>query len=143
MKRRRDYAGTPRGGDSFRQEDLFDNPIEFEIDFYEGVLQGDPNNVEILSLLGNLYTQAGMYEKGLQIDQRLVKMRPDDALVHYNLACSYSLLNRIGEALDELEKAVDLGYNDYIHLRSDSDLDKIRGEQRFKALVKRLLQKIQ
>jgi len=143
MKRKRDYTGTPRGGDSFRQEDLFDNPIEFEIDFYEGVLQGDPNNVEILSLLGNLYTQAGMYEKGLQIDQQLAKMRPDDALVHYNLACSYSLLNRIGEALDELEKAVDLGYNDYIHLRSDSDLDKIRGEARFKALVKRLLQKIQ
>ena len=84
-----------------------------------------------------------MYEKGLQIDQQLAKMRPDDALVHYNLACSYSLLNRIGEALDELEKAVDLGYNDYIHLRSDSDLDKIRGEARFKALVKRLLQKIQ
>jgi len=143
MKRGKNYMRTPRGGDNFCQEDLFDNPIEFEIDFYEGVLLGDPDNVEILSLLGNLYTQAGKHEKGLEIDLKLVRLRPQDSMVHYNLACSLSLLKRTEEALNELEKAIDLGYNDYIHLRSDNDLDNIRGEARFKALVKRLLQKIQ
>jgi len=143
MKRKKNYTGSPRGGDHFCQEDLFDNPIEFEMDFYEGVLQGDPENAEILGLLGNLYTQAGMHEKGLAIDRKLVRMRPEDPVVHYNLACSLSLLKQPAEALDELEKAIDLGYNDYIHLRSDGDLDNVRGEARFKALVRRLLQKIQ
>jgi tetratricopeptide (TPR) repeat protein len=143
MKRGKNFMRTPRGGDNFRKEDLFDNPIDFEMDFYEGVLQGDPENAEILSLLGNLYTQAGKYDKGLEIDQKLVRMRPEDSLVHYNLACSLALLKRAGEALDELERAIDLGYNDYIHLRSDHDLDNLRAEARFKTLVKRLLQKIQ
>jgi len=143
MRRRRDHTRPSRGGYDFNEDNLFENSLEFEIDFYKGVLEGDPENVDILSLLGNLYTEAGEYEKGLEIDRKLVGMRPDDPVVRYNLACSYSLMKHPHEALDELERAIELGYNDYIHLRSDSDLDGIRSEPRFKALVKKLLHKIQ
>ena len=143
MRRGENYKHGRRGGKEFGKDDLFDNPVDFEIEFYEGVLEGDPDNVDILLLLGNLYTQAGQHEKGLDIDRKLVKLRPADPVVHYNLACSYSLLKHTPEALEELERAMELGYDDYVHLRSDKDLDNIRGEPRFKTLVKRLLQKIQ
>lgn len=143
MRRGKDNARHPRRGSDFNDDDLFDNPLDFEIDFYEGVLEGDPNNFDILSLLGNLYTQSGRHEKGLEIDLKLAGMRPNDPTVRYNLACSYSLMKRVPEALDELEHAVSLGYDDYIHLRSDKDLDNVRSEPRFKAIMKKLLQKIQ
>lgn len=143
MKRGKNHPRIPRGGDSFCQEDMFDNPIEFEIDFYEGVLKEDAENPEILALLGGLYTEAGLCEKGLAVDEKLVKIKPSDPVARYNLACSYSLLKNTERALSELEKAIELGYSDYIHLRSDKDLDNIRNEARFKAVVKRLLQKIQ
>ena len=44
------------------------------------------------------------------------------SVVHYNLACSYSLLGSVNKALKSLGKAIDLGYNDISHLENDSDL---------------------
>ena len=68
---------------------------EFIVWFMEGVIEDYPYFLECLMYLGNAYTAMGEYEKGLQIDVRLVKLKPEDPLVHYNLACSYSLLGNI------------------------------------------------
>ncbi|MEN0055296.1 MAG: transglutaminase-like domain-containing protein [Mucilaginibacter sp.] len=51
---------------------------------------------------------------------------------YYNLACVYSLLNKKQPALDYLEKSVKAGFYDYAHLLTDTDLDNIRNEERFK-----------
>ncbi|MGR3318736.1 MAG: tetratricopeptide repeat protein, partial [Candidatus Anammoxibacter sp.] len=69
--------------------------IDFNISFYEGILKENPCLVECLDFLGNAYTATGMYEKGLEIDKRLSRLRPNDSVVIYNLACSYSLTEEI------------------------------------------------
>ena len=101
---------------------------EFTIWFLEGVLDKYPTYVECLMYLGNAYTATGLYGKGLEADLKLEKLRPGDPLVHYNLACSYSLMGMLSESLGALEKAVDLGYDDLEHLTSDSDLDSVKDE---------------
>ncbi len=111
---------------------------EFIIWFLEGVLEKYPTYVECLMYLGNAYTAAGMYEEGLRADLKLSRLRPKDPLVHYNLACSFSLMERLSESLASLEKAVDLGYNDLMHLINDSDLDRLRDDERYKALLNKL-----
>ena len=111
---------------------------EFTIWFLEGVLDKYPTYVECLMYLGNAYTATGLYEKGLEVDLRLEKLRPGDPLVHYNLACSYSLLGMLSESLGALEKAVDLGYDDLEHLKSDSDLDGVKDEDGYKVLIFKL-----
>ena len=111
---------------------------EFTIWFLEGVLDKYPTYVECLMYLGNAYTATGLYEKGLEVDLRLEKLRPGDPLVHYNLACSYSLMGMLSESLGALEKAVDLGYDDLEHLKSDSDLDGVKDEDGYKVLIFKL-----
>ncbi len=111
---------------------------EFTIWFLEGVLDKYPTYVECLMYLGNAYTATGLYEKGLEADLRLEKLRPGDPLVHYNLACSYSLMGMLSESLGALEKAVDLGYDDLEHLKSDSDLDGVKDEDGYKVLIFKL-----
>ena len=54
--------------------------IEFEIEFYESVLKGAPNFAQALSVLGDLYTRAGFWQKGLDVDVQLSKLRPHDHL---------------------------------------------------------------
>ena len=49
--------------------------------------------------LGDAYTKTGQWEKGLQIDQRLARLCPDNALVFYNLACSYSVAETGGRSV--------------------------------------------
>ena len=111
---------------------------EFTIWFLEGVLEKYPTYVECLMYLGNAYTATGMYEEGLKADLKLVRLRPEDPLVHYNLTCSFSLLGRLEESLESLEKVVGLGYDDLEHLENDSDLDSLRDEDGYNVLINKL-----
>jgi hypothetical protein len=79
-----------------------------------------------------------MYEEGLKADLKLARLRSKDPLVHYNLACSFALMGRLNESLASLEKAIDLGYGDLVHLQNDSDLDNLRDEDGYKALINKL-----
>jgi tetratricopeptide (TPR) repeat protein len=110
--------------------------LDFELDFYGGILQRQPEYVDVLRVMGNLLTLKGRYTDGLQIDRRLVQLRPQDALAHYNLACSYALLQKPDLALKTLRRAVELGYRDFRYMREDRDLDSIRHDPRFRQLMR-------
>lgn len=115
--------------------------IEFEISFYENILKETPNFVQALIAIGDLYTKAGHWQKGLDIDVKLSALKPDDPIVFYNLACSYALLNQTRPALNALSKAIELGYDDFEHLRTDSDLENLLKDEHFKKFIKELEKK--
>ncbi len=110
--------------------------LDFELDFFNAIVQRYPDYVDVLRVLGNLLTLKGRYVEGLQVDRRLVQLRPNDALAHYNLACSYALLKRPEQALKTLRRAVELGYRDFRYMREDRDLDAIRHDPRFRQLLR-------
>ena len=118
----------PRGK-SARKEDL-----EFEVGFFEGISRRDPDFIEALQILGDAYTRTGQWEKGLKIDQRLARLCPDNALVFYNLACSYSLMKQLDAAFAALGQAVKLGYDDARWLIKDPDLVNLRQDNRFEQI---------
>ncbi len=109
--------------------------LNFEIDFFTGVLERHPDFVDALRVLGNNLTIKGRFDEGLKIDKRLVRLRPQDVLAHYNLACSYSLLRKTDLALRALRKAIELGYRDFRYIQEDHDLDYIRSDPRFRQLM--------
>jgi len=108
---------------------------DFEISFYEGLIQKKPDFLEALFLLGDLYTKKGLYKKGLKIDKKLLKLRPLDPTVHYNLACDYSLLKKIDSSLKALRKALELGFRDFRLIEKDPDLEFLRKDKRFELLI--------
>ena len=110
--------------------------LDFELDFFTGILKRHPDYIDVLRVMGNLLTLKGRYAEGLQIDKRLIQLRPADALAHYNLACSYALLKRSELALKTLRRAVELGYRDFRYMREDRDLDSIRHDPRFRQLLR-------
>jgi tetratricopeptide (TPR) repeat protein len=109
---------------------------DFEGDFYRKALEYEPENVDILVFLGDAFAKRGQIEDGLEIDKRLVRVCPTEPTYFYNLACSHSLLNQIDPALTALEKAISLGYQNFDHLQTDSDLDNIRSDRRFVQIMK-------
>lgn len=119
----------PPRGKSARREDL-----EFEIRFFEGISRRDPDFIDALQILGDAYTKTGQWDKGLRIDQRLARLCPDNALVFYNLACSYSLMKQLDAAFAALGQAVKLGYDDARWLIKDPDLDNLRQDNRFEKI---------
>ncbi|UCG35477.1 MAG: hypothetical protein JSW17_01360 [Candidatus Omnitrophota bacterium] len=113
---------------------------DFEMRFYEKLLQERPDFVQVLASLGDAYTRKGFYEEGLEVDHRLVKLRPDDPIAHYNLACSLSLVGEVGKALAELKKAVLLGYDDFSYILKDPDLQAVRKNPQFDKFMERIEQ---
>jgi len=112
--------------------------LEFEIAFYERLLQEHPNFIEALIAVGEAYTRRGWHDKGLAVDLKLTQLKPDDSTVWYNLACSYSLLQHFDEALHALRNAITLGYDDFRHLESDPDLRALRQSQQFRRFLETL-----
>ena len=82
--------------------------LDFELDFFAGVLERHGGYVDVLRAHGNNLTLKGRYPEGLEIDKRLIQLRPTDALAHYNLACSFALLKKPDLALKTLRRAVEL-----------------------------------
>ncbi len=114
-----------------------DDP-EFEIRFFESVLKRDTQYTEVVELLGCLYTKHGRIADGLKMDRRLVKLLPDNATAHYNLACSLALLKRKSAAIKSLRQAVSLGYTDFDWMQQDPDLDGLKALPAFNALLTQL-----
>ncbi len=110
--------------------------LDFEIDFFGGICERRPEYVDVLRVMGNNLTLKGRFSQGLVIDKRLVQLRPNDPLAHYNLACSYALLKRADHALRTLRRAVELGYRDFRYMREDHDLDSVRQDPRFRQLLR-------
>ena len=106
--------------------------LDVEIEFIEGVVKRDPQYVDALQILGDDYTKRGRFVDGLSVDEQLAHLRPQDATVLYNLACSYSLTDRIAEAFNALHRALAAGYNDFKWLAQDPDLDALRKHPLYK-----------
>ena len=59
-----------------------------------------------------------------------------DADAHYNLACRYASLKQPDLALRTLRTAVELGYRDFRAMVQDRQLDSVRKDPRFRALLR-------
>jgi len=114
-------------------EELRENKQELE--FLQAVARRLPEDTGVLRALADLYTRTGAYAAGLQADERLSRLCAEDPLVWYNLACSLALAGRADDAFDALNRAVELGYNDYEWMKKDPDLVTLHGDARFESFL--------
>ncbi|MBV9622772.1 MAG: hypothetical protein JOZ14_02215 [Acidobacteria bacterium] len=84
-------------------------------------------------------TQLGQRVRAMEWTARALAADPEDSGVLYNVACSFSLMEETEKALGCLEKAVACGFGHKEWLEHDSDLNAVRGDSRFQALMKKLL----
>ncbi|HEX7632338.1 MAG TPA: hypothetical protein VF388_09410 [Lacunisphaera sp.] len=111
---------------------------QFEIEFFEAIHRRCPDYVDVVGLLGGLYTKVGRIADGLKMDRKLVRLEPENATAHYNLACSLALAKKRPDALKSLRKAVSLGYDDLDWMQQDPDLETLKSDPEFRKLLKRL-----
>lgn len=111
--------------------------LQFETGFFESVLRRDRNYTDVIEILGGLYTKQGRIEDGLKMDRKLVRLQPENATAHYNLACSLALMKKKAEALKVLKQAVALGYKDFRWMAKDRDLDGLKDNPEFQKLLER------
>lgn len=108
----------------------------FSLEFCGKILESRPSHIEALELAANHFTELGYFADGLRLDERLAQLKPNDPGVLYNLSCSLALTGNVDRALYELTNAVRRGYHDFHHMSVDRDLSILRGDPRFREVLK-------
>lgn len=94
-----------------------------------------PDDARGLYMGANGLVALGERDKGLDWARRARSIAPDDAMLLYNLGCIYSLAGEIDEAIECLERGIALGLKHRGWYEHDSNLDPLRGDPRFQALL--------
>jgi adenylate cyclase len=92
-----------------------------------------PDNSRAWMLGARAFLHLGERDKAMQFAEAALHTDPDSESTNYNGACFYALAGEIEKALDCLEDAI--AFNDPDWMDNDSDLDPLRGEPRFQALM--------
>ena len=100
--------------------------LDIEISFLEGLVNRAPSYLEALKLLSDDYLQRGLFDLGLQTDERIAELEPGDPQAFFNLSCSYSLNGQLAEAADVLSLAIDYGYVDWKWITREQSLEPLR-----------------
>lgn len=79
--------------------------------------------------------EAGEYAEAADRARELLEASPDDARLLYNVACCESLAGRTDDAIEYLQRAIELAEQIRELAGGDSDFDPIRAEPRFRELV--------
>lgn len=77
----------------------------------------------------------GDFEAALPLFEEMARRDPESFVPQYNVASALSRLGRAEEALDAIERALELGFDDLAHLRHDPDLEAIRQTERFQGIL--------
>lgn len=121
----------PGAGARTLEERLRRNGMRFEAGVLEQLVRRSPEDPELLAALAQNYAMLGEHGRGLELDQQLVSLRPEDDTYRYNLACSLCLVGELDGACGALLAALDRGYRDFAHLLADEDLAALRADARF------------
>jgi tetratricopeptide (TPR) repeat protein len=99
---------------------------EFDREFFGRVLDQGDNNTDVVKRQAELLARNGDYSDALRLDRLLTERHPNDPVVHYNLACSLSMIGQYDAAIESLRRAIEIGYHDFAHILADPDLDPLR-----------------
>ena len=94
-----------------------------------------PDDARALYLGAGILVRLGDHKRGFEWARRALEIDPEETSILYNVACVYSLLGRIEEAISCLEKVMEHGTFYKNWAAKDSDLDALRSDARFQALL--------
>lgn len=98
-------------------------------------LEWVPDDVRARILLANSYAFLGNETEAVRELQRAVALRPNDANILYNAACTYGILRKKEEALALLRQAKENGWSNPEWGARDPDLACLHGDPEFERLV--------
>ena len=101
---------------------------------YRAVLVEQPDSPTGWFGLAYCLHMSGDYEQAIAAHKESARFDQTRGIALYNLACAYALTGRPDEALDALKESSEAGF-DLEPAGSDSDLESLREDQRFIALI--------
>jgi len=94
-----------------------------------------PGDTDVAIALGWCYKRTHRLAQAIDALERAERHNPEVPLLHYNLACYWSLAGNASKALDELAIALDLNPEFRALIPDETDFDQLRGNSEFERLT--------
>jgi serine/threonine protein kinase/Flp pilus assembly protein TadD len=101
-------------------------------------LDANPDDARALNIGATIWSNLGETDQALEWAKRSLDIDPEDPQLLYNVACVYAIEGLKDDALRCLEHAIDKGYGHREWIEHDSDLNSLRSDRRFQALLDRV-----
>ncbi len=105
------------------------------IEFLDEAAKLQPINMQIQLAMGWCYKRVNRLDLAIQALEQVIEAYPDEGIVHYNLACYWSLVGNKGLALQYLTQSFDLDPNYREMVAAESDFDGLRDDPDFQMLI--------
>jgi serine/threonine protein kinase/tetratricopeptide (TPR) repeat protein len=100
----------------------------------ENHLKHVPEDARARTLLGGDYADVDRMEDAVRETNLAIALRPNEATVLYNAACTFCIMGKKEEAMAALRKAWEGGFRDADWARRDSELARLHGDPEFERL---------
>lgn len=97
--------------------------------------EGDPENIDTWLALGWCHKRTGRLDLAIEALEEALAIEPGSAIVHYNLACYWSLARNKPHAISYLERALSLDSSFRHQVDMEPDFDPIRDDSDFLAVT--------
>lgn len=95
----------------------------------------EPTDLHVWLALGWCYKRTGQLHRAIDALDRALSYAPNDALVHYNLACYWSLAGNRRASLNHLAEALKLDCHFRDLVDEEEDFEPLRDDPGFKLLT--------
>jgi non-specific serine/threonine protein kinase len=116
------------------KEEQLRHSVHQRIQVLEAHLKKVPEDARGRTLLATDYVHVDRADDALREASLAMALRPNDAMVTYNVACVYGKLQRKAECLEAITKAWNAGFRDPAWARRDPDLAVVHGDPEFERL---------
>jgi tetratricopeptide (TPR) repeat protein len=101
---------------------------EAKSDFSRALELNPPKEIRarIHSSRGIVHARLGNIEETNNDINRSLAINAESSGEYYNFACAYAILGKTNEACNYLKKSIERGYNQWEHIKKDSDFDSLR-----------------
>jgi tetratricopeptide (TPR) repeat protein len=94
-----------------------------------------PGDVGVAIALGWCYKRTHRLAQAIDILEGALRKSPCEPLLHYNLACYWTLAGNTTKALDELAHALEADSSLRVRIAGEEDFDALRGNPEFDRLI--------
>jgi tetratricopeptide (TPR) repeat protein len=99
------------------------------------IAAAEPTTAKAVQLHGYALHAAGRLDEALVVHQRAAGFPETASVASYNIACVHALKGDKEAAFAALDKAIATGFHKPEYLEKDTDLESLRGDARFSALM--------